>query len=58
MSARGCDYGKYGYIQWVEQVGDHYVLAAVYNPPISADFLIAYYTFDNKGRMEGVTLIV
>ena len=58
MSARGCDYGKYGYIQWVEQVGNHYVLAAVYNPPISADFLIAYYTFDNKGRMEGVTLIV
>ena len=56
LSARGCDFGKYGYIQWVEQVGDHYVVAVIYDPPIPADFLRAYYTFDRNGRMEGVTL--
>ena len=56
LLARGCDFGKYGYIQWEEQVGDHYVLAVIYDPPIPADFLRAYYTFDRKGRMEGVTL--
>lgn len=56
LSARGRDFGKYGYIQWVEQVGDHYVLAVIYDPPIPADFLRAYYTIDRKGRMEGVTL--
>ena len=56
LSALGCDFGKYGYIQWVEQVGDRYVLAVIYNPPIPADFLRAYYTFDRNGRKEGVTL--
>jgi len=56
LSARGRDFGKYGYIEWVEQVGDHYVLAVIYDPPVSADFLWAFYTFDRNGRMEGVTL--
>lgn len=56
MSARGSNFGKYGYIQWVEQVGDRYVIAVVYNPPIPADFFCAYYTLDSKGQVEGVTL--
>lgn len=56
MSARGRNFGKYGYIQWVEQVGDRYVIAVVYNPPIPADFFCAYYTLDSKGQVEGVTL--
>lgn len=56
MSARGSNFGKYGYIQWVEQVGDRYVIAEVYNPPIPADFFCAYYTLDSKGQVEGVTL--
>ena len=56
LLARGCDFGKYGYIQRVEQVGDHYVLAVIYDPPVPADFLWAYYTFDRNGRKEGVTL--
>ena len=56
MSVRGCDFEKYGYVQWVERVGNHYVLAAVYVPPVSADFLMAYYTFNRNGQMEGVTL--
>lgn len=56
MSARGSNFGKYGYIQWVEQVGDRYVIAVVYNPPIPADFICAYYTLDSKGQVEGVTL--
>ena len=56
MSARGRNFGKYGYIKWVEQVDDRYVIAVVYNPPISADFFCAYYTLDSKGKVEGVTL--
>lgn len=56
LAARGRDFDKYGCIQWVEQVGDHYVLAVIYDPPVSADFLWAFYTFDRNGRMEGVTL--
>ncbi len=56
MSARGRNFGKYGFIQWVEQVGDRYVIAVVYNPPIPADFFCAYYTLDSKGQVEGVTL--
>jgi hypothetical protein len=56
MSARGCNFRKYGYIQWVEQIGDHYVIAVIYNPPIHADFLRAYYTFDRKGKKKGVAL--
>lgn len=56
MSARGRNFGKYGYIQWVEQVDDRYVIAVVYNPPIPADFFCAYYTLDSKGQVEGVTL--
>ena len=56
MSARGSNFGKYGYIQWVEQVGDRFVIAVVYNPPIPADFFCAYYTLDSKGQVEGVTL--
>lgn len=56
MSARGSNFGKYGCIQWVEQVGDRYVIAVVYNPPIPADFFCAYYTLDSKGQVEGVTL--
>lgn len=56
MSARGCNFGKYGYIQWVEQIGDYYVIAVIYNPPIHADFLRAYYTFDRKGKKKGVAL--
>lgn len=56
MSVRGRNFGKYGYIQWVEQVGDRYVIAVVYNPPIPADFFCAYYTLDSKGQVEGVTL--
>lgn len=56
MSARGSNFGKYGYIQWVEQVDDRYVIAVVYNPPIPADFFCAYYTLDSKGQVEGVTL--
>ena len=56
MSARGRDFGKYGYIQWVEKIGDQYVVAAIYNPPVPADILRAYYTFDRKGKKKGVTL--
>ena len=56
LSARGRDFAKYGGIRWAEQVGDRYVLAVVYNPPVCADALIAYYTFDRNGRKEGVTL--
>ncbi len=56
MSARGRNYEKYGYIQWVEQVGDDYVVAAIYNPPVPADFLRAYYTIDRKGNIKGVTI--
>ena len=56
MSARGRDFAKYGGICWVEQVGDRYVLAVVYNTSVPADALTAYYTFDRNGRMEGVTL--
>lgn len=56
MIARGYDYEKYGYIQWVEQVGDYYVLAVIYNPPIPADFLYVYYTLDDKGQIKGVYL--
>ena len=56
LSARGRDYAKYGSIRWAEQVSDHYVLAVMYNAPIYADFLHAYYTFDRNGRLEGVAL--
>lgn len=56
LSARGRDYAKYGSICWAEQVGDHYVLAVIYNAPIDADDLHAYYTFDRNGRLEGVAL--
>ena len=56
MSARGRDFEKYGYVQWVERVGNHYILAAAYVPPVPADFLMAYYTFNRNGQMEGVTL--
>lgn len=56
MSARGRDFAKYGGIRWAEKLGDRYVLAVEYNPPVDADALILYYTFDRNGRMEGVTL--
>ena len=55
LSARGRDFAKYGGIRWAEQVGDRYVLAVVYRPPVHADALILYYTFDHNGRIEGVT---
>ena len=56
LSRRGRNFEKYGYIQWAEQVDNHYVLAVVYDPPVPADFLTAYYTFDRYGRIEGVSL--
>ena len=56
LSARGRDFAKYGGIRWAEKLGDRYVLAVVYNPPVNADALILYYTFDRNGRIEGVTL--
>ena len=56
LSTRGRDYSKYGGIRWAEKLGDRYVLAVVYNPPVDADALILYYTFDRNGRIEGVTL--
>lgn len=56
MTTRGYDYEKYGYLQWVEQVGNQYVLAVIYNPPIPADLLRAYYTLDVKGEIKGVYL--
>lgn len=56
MSTRGRDFSKYGGIRWAEQVGNRYVLAVVYRPPVRADDLILYYTFDRNGRIEGVTL--
>ena len=55
MSARGRDFSKYGGIRWGEQVDNRYVLAVVYRPPVHADALILYYTFDHNGRIEGVT---
>lgn len=56
MSERGRNFEKYGYIQWVEQVDDRYVVAVVYYPPIPADFFCAYYTLNSKGKVEGVSL--
>lgn len=56
LSTRGRDFSKYGGIRWAEQVGNRYVLAVVYRPPVRADDLILYYTFDRNGRIEGVTL--
>ena len=56
LSARGRDFAKYGGIRWAEQVGNRYVLAVVYRPPVRADALIIYYTFNRNGRIEGVTL--
>ena len=56
LSTRGRDFAKYGGIRWTEKLGDRYVLAVVFNPPVNADALILYYTFDRNGPIEGVTL--
>lgn len=58
LSGRGFDdFENYGCIWWVEQVGDRYVIAVIYDSPIPADYLWAYYTFDPNGRMEGVAFV-
>lgn len=47
-------FSKYGEIEWVEQVGDHYVVAVSYKTSTFVENMNAHYTFDKSAVFEGI----
>ena len=54
MASRGRDFSKYGKIEWVEQVGDHYVVSVSYKTSTFVENMNAHYTFDKSAVFEGI----
>ena len=54
MAERGRNFQKYGFVNWVERVGQCHVLSVRYFGPVETDDLRIYYTFDASGALVGI----